>query len=83
MNYTKGPWIQRGKFIEAVGGHTIATCGMETRDYKIIGANARLIAAAPDLYEACQAALECLENNGFGKAYVEDILRAAIKKAEG
>lgn len=34
MNYTKGPWIQRGKFIEAVGGHTIATCGQESEGIK-------------------------------------------------
>ncbi len=45
--------------------------------------NAQLIAAAPDLLDAAQTALECLEEGGFGKAYAEDVLRAAIRKAEG
>ena len=45
--------------------------------------NAQLISAAPDLLDAAQTALECLEGGGFGKAYAEDVLRAAIRKAEG
>ena len=46
-------------------------------------ANAQLIASAPDLLDAAQTALECLEGGGFGKAYAEDVLRAAIRKTEG
>jgi len=46
-------------------------------------ADAHLIAAAPEMYEAAEAALECLENNGFGKAYVEGLLRNAMLKARG
>ena len=46
-------------------------------------ANAQLIASAPDLLDAAQTALECLEGGGFGKAYAEDVLRAAIRKAGG
>ena len=44
---------------------------------------AQLISAAPDLLDAAHTALECLEEGGFGKAYAEDVLRAAIRKAEG
>lgn len=50
-------------------------------------ANARLIAAAPELYAACKAALACPEMNwqemdDVSRAAVE-FLRAAIAKAEG
>ena len=51
--------------------------------------NARLIAAAPDLLEACKKAVEYLE--GIGLTQTEDgeehpeyeMLRAAISRAEG
>ena len=46
-------------------------------------ADAHLIAAAPEMYEAAETALECLENNGFARAYVEDLLRNALRKARG
>ena len=49
-------------------------------------ANARLIAAAPELLEACEAIALDLENNGelyeTDEARIE-ILRAAIAKAKG
>lgn len=48
-------------------------------------ANARLIAAAPDLLDACQRALRHAQNIGIdsdGSSYV-NILRAAITKATG
>jgi hypothetical protein len=32
------------------------------------------------LREAAETALECLENNGFGRAYAVDMLRAALAK---
>lgn len=46
-------------------------------------ANAHLIAAAPEMYEAVETALECLENKGFARSYVEDLLRNALRKARG
>lgn len=45
--------------------------------------DAHLIAAAPEMYEAVETALECLENKGFARAYVEDLLRNALRKARG
>ena len=46
-----------------------------------VKANANLIAAAPDLLEACKAALNMVETDLGPPNW--DILRAAIAKAEG
>jgi hypothetical protein len=65
-------------------------------DYRSIGpeadANARLIAAAPDLYVACDGLLEMLgrsdpDDVDFGRAFAAGpevaAVRAALKKARG
>jgi hypothetical protein len=44
-----------------------------------VDANARLIAAAPDLLEACHACIPLISTN----CLAGDLLRAAIKKAIG
>jgi hypothetical protein len=44
-------------------------------------ANARLIAAAPELLEACKESLPYIE--GPGDSYVYGLIKAAIEKAEG
>ena len=36
-----------------------------------------------EMLEALELALECLENNGFGKSYVEDIVKTVLRKARG
>lgn len=47
-------------------------------------ANARLIAAAPDLLAACKEALQSSEDSeGGGYRVLNEMLRAAIAKAEG
>lgn len=46
-------------------------------------ANARLIAAAPELLAACRAALEFIQAQRMGSGNAEPLLLAAIKKAEG
>lgn len=48
-------------------------------------ANARLIAAAPDLLAACEKAVEHLETKAMGLIHVEptiDMIKGAIKKAK-
>jgi len=80
--HTKGPW--------KVSPEDWSIYNIENgpRDTKIaslryldnVEANARLIAAAPDLLEACKKALTVPEYNlGIG---VVEALKAAIKKAE-
>lgn len=61
------------------GGKNDGEIDQETR-----GANARLIAAAPDLLAACKAALLKFNHNPLDKVSVAgDMLREAIAKAEG
>jgi hypothetical protein len=83
--HTPGPWtiadewdgtsIKAGQFYVT---HTIQSCGFhETEvDKAVTQANARLIAAAPDLLEACKAALS------DDQPYIEKC-KAAIAKATG
>jgi hypothetical protein len=46
-------------------------------------ANARLIAAAPDLLEACRLAVRSWFSGEVSEVQMEIVLRAAIAKAEG
>jgi hypothetical protein len=84
--HTPGPWKnialsvygpdiidKRSKPIAKVGGKTFCLGEAE-----VFHANARLIAAAPDLLEACKEALEKSHD-----PVVEKILMRAITKAEG
>ena len=68
-------------------GDTVATVpltGDHEYDRDVTTANARLIAAAPELLEACIEALEVLDDceaRGMGKSPTAPILAAAIAKA--
>lgn len=82
MTHTQGPWENVGGYVEALDLDTplsictIADCGTETE------ANARLIAAAPDLLEALQEAV----NKGYMWDHDPDLwskASAAIAKAKG
>lgn len=97
MNYTPGPW----KYVTNVGptkaliteddGSTIVELRLNVRDSRL-EANARLIAAAPELLEVCKDALESLRRlpydwqPGRPVAYRVTImqeLEKAIAKAQG
>lgn len=101
--HTPGPW-ERGKvathavYIVQDGGERtqLATCiGDEPFGWDTADANARLIAAAPELLEACEAALEIVsieferarQAEDFCKGAVlgkvEETIGAAIAKARG
>ena len=84
--FTPGPWSEKGiaaalRAAHKHDGSWIDELGdgenMPDED------DAHLIAAAPEMYEAVETALECLENKGFARAYVEDLLRNALRKARG
>lgn len=89
--HTRGPWqlsnaTPAGRFVGSSpdGVLGIAMAFGDTPDEQ--DANARLIAAAPDLLEACQAILTLLEQGQADTLTLEHdgaYLRAAIAKAEG
>ena len=92
MEHTPGPWKINSDMPWMV---TIKTKGGFIKDFIDCGdlvpymhieeqvANARLIAAAPDLYFACRAALLTLEDDEYYYKYkdVVNTLRQAISKA--
>lgn len=95
--HTPGPWevrsgdvIRRPHWIRG-GGHTIAEVFWdEYFDEGDPAANAALIAAAPDLLDACKLVQPVLERYALegpaGNSVAEqfrDALRSAIAKAEG
>lgn len=89
--FTPGPWAYNGKsiFSDRIGdcyGYQIAIVGHDMSDFpeEDIEANARLIAAAPDLLEAADRVLAKLDHPTLGVTiYDADALRAAIAKARG
>lgn len=98
-NYAPGPWVVQG--IEVLANHAGESVRVATvhgdhesnwngsRKIAAIRANARLIAAAPELLDACRCALADLEGiagdlPGDHPAYLTiKELRAAIEKATG
>ena len=88
--YTQGPWnVRRQNPSPTTGEWMIAGAKpgylAEVRDCGSgnVEANARLIAAAPELLEALQNLLKVHEGIGGTKYHAGDIARAAIAKATG
>ena len=89
-NYTRGPWVAQGNKVYAMSDcvhHPVASteCNHTCRDEFDQEANARLIAAAPDLLEALKELKAQVETfcAQFGEADFETgRATAAIKKAE-
>ncbi len=89
--HTPGPWFAKREgfstvYVEArIGGgwvQEVAACGPTEAGQEQQEANARLIAAAPELLEALQSVLNsCLDSQGLADAYKQ--ARAAIAKATG
>ena len=94
--YTPGPWRDEGwknVVVNLPTGETIALCpGPKYAPLGVFQANAALIAAAPDLLEALEAAYSVLRN-GDSRTLPEPlmvehvstlpVIRAAIAKARG
>ena len=83
--HTPGPWEARNQdaflYIFGADGNNIARIYGHGKTVPR-DANARLIAAAPELLEACKAALELATANLYaGNAQVEKLLKDAIHAA--
>lgn len=90
-NYTKGPWIVKEQPVKHLGFYIqqdgfresqrafIGECGGGTQEFEEIEANAKLIAAAPDLLEALQEVVRISDR----KHTAWDKAKAAIIKAVG
>lgn len=86
MSYTSGPWVvTRGAAGDpfSIEGPTVTVAHAKLAK----GAaeqNANLIAAAPELLEACKRSLDWLASyQGDGALAAYDQIRVAIAKAEG
>lgn len=85
MPHTPGPWHVNNNFPWLVNGPPEAPgVIVDTKEHcdDEAEANARLIAAAPELLEACKMALleDCYD---FGASGAPEVIRAAIAKAQG
>lgn len=83
-NHTPGPWRVSGYRLAVLAELNgikvvIADCN-RTLGYSESEANARLLAAAPDLLEALQLILTA-DQRGFDLDYIKGCARAAISKA--
>jgi hypothetical protein len=89
--HTPGPWnSERAESSECFDvkcecGFFVATCHDGVRSESNAEANARLIAAAPELLEAAQAAWNCIAELSPTQARVEValMLQEAVEKATG
>lgn len=85
-NHTSGPWtVISGLGIAHKPDGVIAQIKNIEAGYQTMEANARLIAAAPDLLKACKIALETLHeyaNEGYPNT-VKKLVESSIAKAEG
>ena len=82
--HTAGPWLREGRFVYALRDTFFDCCvqGPPNTPIEEKEANARLIAAAPDLLEALKDMVRYLDNNGK-ETDVSELARYAIRKAEG
>jgi len=90
MKHTPGPWRTEDLFVYPTDETktAVADCGRTIYNIEQGRANAKLIAAAPELLEMLKAAKEHLEYCGYGDSYerecagnLDDRIQNAIDKA--
>lgn len=91
-NHTPGPWTVNGKTVKSVDhGHHYTVARVDNPKFtpEANAANARLIAAAPDLLAALRALTAVVESYEYGRPWPGrphaqmDEARAAIARATG
>lgn len=87
MKHTKGPWLVKGNYIETQDEYPVALIELGLGSIQKVQANARLIAAAPELLEALKNMYEMYRVLASKDHTQDDSLmfnaRQAIRKAEG
>ena len=93
MKHTSGPWTVCGLNIGSENNKVVASCYKDSLDSVVVRpetdgeclANARLIAAAPDLLAACQGIISLQDDDHVYEYWKNefDALEAAIAKAQG
>lgn len=76
---TPGPWFQHGIDVHAGDGLGAVTYASPTRSIRQNEANAKAIAAVPDLIDACREGLSIAES--FNVPSIADVIREALRKA--
>ena len=80
--HTPGPWEVQGDLVVRPDGYSVAECQAQEVDGQYY-ANARLIAAAPDLLEALGQCLEVMDEYHVNHDPAFSNATAAIAKAKG
>jgi hypothetical protein len=84
--HTPGPWEANCFLVSQAGGRRVEIChtGIIGRNKpgEQAEADARLIAASPDLLEACKMYLDAMDRYGHPDK-TDRLMRAAIEKATG
>ena len=88
MEYTKREWktVKEGNGYWKIYGENDSEVAVayNAKTDKVLEANAHLIAAAPDMYEALKEGLKLLDINlEYNRGKVSELLRQALAKAEG
>lgn len=87
--WTPGPWEKSGKNVYAeswqgpmnANGCVSVGCNTDERPLSVLDANARLVAASPELYEALDALYRAVETGEPELDDAKDQAKAALKKA--
>lgn len=87
-NFTKGPWIAQkdGVTRDLDGYRSVYIIKTQNTNRQEKEANAKLIAAAPELLQALESALIAVENGcetEADKHGLVDVIKTALKKAKG
>jgi hypothetical protein len=85
--YTPGPWevdkyMGLPTIFDTRGNGTVALASVHDMAIESADANASLMAAAPELLEACEKYLDAMDRYGHPDK-TDRLMRAAIKKARG
>ncbi len=84
MKYTPGPWEATPGEVVNVENSGRMVCDLRNSPLvKDIPYNSLLIAAAPDLWEACNNTVKVAEFQGWGEVAWVKRVKNAISKAEG